>query len=229
MKKFFDFYEPLERRYLFNSFLIVVAVVEVLIFVFTLIWQIDEGVLGGPVKVVPFPWMEYFLVAFAAPIALLLIFGLTIRGFEAFSPDLQTGTVEGEPASSAGRKSRRAFYWGAGGILVCLALWGWGRELLVAATSLFKALGLAGTYVMAGLLGAVCLYLTVRLYLTYRLQKRALELRYLQYLTERHGLVLPEEAGVPAPPPTLEGEAATPEMLLLEDKATPSKNSSSSQ
>ena len=47
MSKFFNFWDPLERRYIFNSFLIVVALVEVLIFVVTAIWQIDEGVLGG--------------------------------------------------------------------------------------------------------------------------------------------------------------------------------------
>ena len=64
MAKFFNFWDPLERRYIFNSFLIVVALIEVLIFVVTLIWQIDEGALGGPVNVVPFPWKEYFFTAF---------------------------------------------------------------------------------------------------------------------------------------------------------------------
>ncbi len=31
MARFFNFYDPLEKRYVFNSFLVIVAVVEVLI------------------------------------------------------------------------------------------------------------------------------------------------------------------------------------------------------
>ncbi len=35
MAKFFNFYDPLEKRYVFNSFLVVVGLVEILILVFT--------------------------------------------------------------------------------------------------------------------------------------------------------------------------------------------------
>jgi hypothetical protein len=41
MVRFFDFYHPLERRYFFNTFLVMVGLVEVFILVFTLIWQPD--------------------------------------------------------------------------------------------------------------------------------------------------------------------------------------------
>ena len=41
MARFFNFYDPLEKRYVFNSFLVVVGLVEILILVFTLIWQMD--------------------------------------------------------------------------------------------------------------------------------------------------------------------------------------------
>ena len=44
MARFFNFYDPLEKRYVFNSFLVVVGLVEILILVFTLIWQLDEGI-----------------------------------------------------------------------------------------------------------------------------------------------------------------------------------------
>src|SRR4030042_2499894 len=82
LSRFFDFYDPLEKRYVFNSFLVVVGLVEVLILIFTLIWQMDEGMFSGQVKVIPFPWKEYLLAAFMAPIALLFLFGLIIQGFE---------------------------------------------------------------------------------------------------------------------------------------------------
>lgn len=222
MKKFFDFYEPLERRYVFNSFLIVVALVEVIIFVFTLIWQVDEGVLGGPVRVVPFPWLEYLLVAFVAPIALLFIFGLVIRGFESLTPgQAEPGNPAEGPALAGGKNRRRALFLGAILGVAFLALWRWGEGLLAAATALFKALGLGGTYLLAGLLAAVCLYVTLRLYLNYRLQKRALELQYRQYLAERHGLVLPGDR--PGWPPALdrEGGPEAPEAPRLGDQSSP--------
>ncbi len=226
MKKFFDFYEPLERRYVFNSFLIVVAVVEVIIFVFTLIWQIDEGMLGGPVRVVPFPWREYLLVAFAAPIALLFLFGLVIRWFESLTPAGPEGeNPAGGQGPQKGINRRRAAFLGALLGVAVLVLWRWGDELLAAAATLFKSLGLGGTYLLAGLLAAACLYLTLRLYLNYRLQKRALELRYRQYLAERHGLVLPENEPGQPPALTQAGGAESPETPLLEDEPSRRKNS----
>src|SRR4030042_5932412 len=82
MARFFDFYDPLEKRYVFNSFLVVVGLVEVLILIFTLIWQMGEGMFSGQVKGIPFPWKECLLAAFMAPIALLFLFGLIIQGFE---------------------------------------------------------------------------------------------------------------------------------------------------
>lgn len=189
MSKYFDFYSPLERRYLFNSFLVVVAVVEVIIFIFTLIWQIDEGLFGGPVREVPFPWREYLLMAFAAPIVLLLLFGLIIWGFETLAPVQEPGA-----APEPDRRRRRVWRYvlTVTALLLGVALLLSGSAVLAAVAGFFKALGLGGTYVLAGLVALVCVVLTVRLYLNYRLQKRALELRYLQYLAERHGLVLPE-------------------------------------
>lgn len=189
MSRFFNFYDPLERRYIFNSFLVVVALVEVLIFVFTLIWQIDEGVLGGPVKVVPFPWKEYLLAAFAAPIALVFLFGMIIRGFQAMARE------EAPAASPDGRKKgsfrlRLGFFAGAGLLLLFLAFLFFGGSILAALNGLLRALGLGGTYLLVALLALACLYFPIRLLLNYRLQKKALELRYLQYLAERHGVVL---------------------------------------
>lgn len=190
MSQFFNFYDPLDRRYLFNSFLVVVALVEVLILVFTLIWQMDEGLLGGPVQVVPFPWKEYLLVAFAAPIALVFLFGVIVRGFQAMAPAEQPDAIpEGAPRKKIFRR-RLWFFLGAPALLALVAFFLFGGQILAALGWLFKGLGLGGTYLLTALLVLGCLYFPLRLFLNYRLQKKALELRYLQYLAERHGVVM---------------------------------------
>lgn len=195
MPKFFDFWDPLERRYIFNSFLVVVALVEVLIFVVTLIWQIDEGVLGGPVKVIPFPWKEYLLAAFAAPLVLLLIFGIIIRGFQAFAPE---GGTKPEVEHQRLRSRHRVQFFGSlAAFLGLIILFFYGRELLALTAVLFKTLGLGGSYLLAALVALGILYFALRLILRYRLQKRLLEYQYLAYLARRHGAVLsgPEPSG----------------------------------
>ncbi|MDI6853140.1 MAG: hypothetical protein QME75_05985 [Deltaproteobacteria bacterium] len=200
MSKFFNFYDPLDRRYIFNSFLVVVALVEVLILLFTLIWQMDEGLMGGPVKVVPFPWKEYLLVAFAAPIALVFVFGVIVRGFQAMAPVERSA---GSPERGSRKKTRRLRLWffiGAPAFLAILAFSFFGGGIFAGLTWLIKALGLGGTYLLAALLALAGLYFPLRLILNYRLQKRALELRYLQYLAERHGVVMSDPAdGKPLP------------------------------
>ena len=190
MPKFFNFYDALERRYIFNSFLVVVALVEVLIFVITLIWQIDEGVLGGPIRVVPFPWKEYLLVSFAAPIALVFLFGIIVRGFQAMSPTDQESGEAGSPPKKKTSRLRLWFFIGTPAFLALLGFIFFGGPILEALSRVLKSLGLAGAYLLVALLAVACLYVPLRLILNYRLQKKALELRYLQYLAERHGVIM---------------------------------------
>ncbi len=197
MPKFFNFYDPRERRYLFNSFLVVVALVEVLILVFTLIWQMDEGLLGGPVKVVPFPWKEYLLVAFAAPIALVFLFGVIVRGFQALAPETEADTARVPQKKISCRQL--GFFAGVAVLLVFLGLMLFGGLILDGLHWLLQGLGLGGVYLLAALLALACLYFPLRLFLNYRLQKKALELRYLQYLAERHGVVVAESAPEESP------------------------------
>jgi hypothetical protein len=194
MSKFFNFYDPLDRRYIFNSFLVVAALVEVLILIFTLIWQMDEGLLGGPVKVVPFPWKEYLLVAFAAPIALVFLFGVIVRGFQAMAPEEQPAGSEASAPEKKTSRLRLWFFIGAPAFLAMLALFFFGGQIPFALNWLLQSLGLGGTYLLAALLALACLYFPLRLILNYRLQKKALELRYLEYLAERHGVVMTDSA-----------------------------------
>ena len=184
MARFFDFYDPLEKRYVFNSFLVVVGLVEVLILVFTLVWQIDfEALLGGEARAVPFPWKEYLLASLAAPIALLFLFGVIVHGFEAICRE--------EPAAPRHSKKRLGFLLGLLVFLAALIFFFQGKTVLVWAAASIKKAGLGGAYLLIAILGLALLYLPLRLLLRYRLQKKALEYQYLLKLAE-WGLVVPD-------------------------------------
>ncbi|MBM4273187.1 MAG: hypothetical protein FJ134_01815 [Deltaproteobacteria bacterium] len=187
MSRFFNFYDPLEKRYIFNSFLVVAALVEVLILVFTLIWQIDEGVFGGSVKVVPFPWKEYLLASFTAPIALVFIFGLIVQGFEMMGGE---GETSKDTPGALHRRGRVRYFLGLLALLAFLVLLFKGGLVLELLTAGVKALGLGGSYLLIGLLALALLYLPLRLMLRYRLQKKAMEYQYLLTLAEKHGVAI---------------------------------------
>jgi len=188
MSRFFDFYDPLEKRYVFNSFLVVVGLVEILILVFTLIWQVDEGIFTESPRVIPFPWSPYLLAAFVAPIAMVFLFGVIIQGFEFLGQEA--------PEGRAGSKGLSARLWRVRyllGLLVFMAVLGLalqGQNALPLAASAVKFIGLGGAYGLIALLALALLYLWVRLWLRYRLQKQAMEYQYLLTLAERHGVVV---------------------------------------
>jgi len=189
MARFFNFYDPLEKLYVFNSFLVVVGLVEILILLFTLIWKIDfDAMFANEVRAaVPFPWKEYLLAAFVAPIALLFLFGVVIQGFE------RLGTVpSGDGADSGrwGRLGRWRYLLGLLGFMAALVLIINGKQVFLLLNAIIKYIGLGGAYVLSALLGLALLYLPLRLWLRYRLDKQALEYQYLLTLAERHGVVV---------------------------------------
>ncbi len=188
MARFFNFYDPLEKRYIFNSFLVVVGLVEILILVFTLIWQMDEGIFTGHPVVIPFPWSQYLLAAFVAPIALLFLFGLIIQGFEMLGQDAAAD------ASPRGRWGARLGKWryllGLLGLMVLVVFLVQGRAVFALLTATVKFIGLGGSYILIALMALALLYLPLRLWLRYRLETKAMEYQYLLTLAERHGVVV---------------------------------------
>ena len=190
MARFFNFYDPLEKRYVFNSFLVVVGLVEVLILVFTLIWQMDEGIFTAHPVVIPFPWSPYLLAAFVAPIALLFLFGVVIQGFELLCGETPAETP-GAPRGKWGARVWRVRY--LLGLLAFMAVLGLAIQAkngLPLAAAAIKFIGLGGAYGLIAMLALALLYLPLRLWLRYRLQKQAMEYQYLLTLAERHGVVL---------------------------------------
>jgi len=188
MARFFNFYDPLEKRYVFNSFLVVVGLVEILILVFTLIWQLDEGIFMGTPRVVPFPWSPYLLAAFVAPIALLFLFGVIIQGFEFLGQEAPEGRAGGKGFGA--RLWRVRYLLGLLAFMIVLGLALQGKNALALVAAAIKFIGLGGAYGLIALMALALLYLWVRLWLRYRLQKQAMEYQYLLTLAERHGVVV---------------------------------------
>jgi hypothetical protein len=190
MAKFFNFYDPLEKRYVFNSFLIVVALVEILIFILTLIWQMDEGIFTAQPVVIPFPWTDYLLAAFVAPIALLFLFGVVIQGFDLLCQSAPAAPAGAPLGKWGGRLWRLRYLLGLLGFMVILVLVVKGKVIFPLFASAIKFIGLGGSYVLIALLALALLYLPLRLWFGYRLQKKAMEYQYLLTLAERHGVVV---------------------------------------
>jgi len=65
-----------------------------------------------------------------------------------------------------------------------------GKAAFARLTAGIKALGLGGSYLLIALLALAFLYLPLRLWLRYRLQKKAMEYKYLLTLARRHGVVV---------------------------------------
>lgn len=207
MPRYFNFYDPLEKRYAFNSFLVIVALVEILILLFTLIWKIDfDGIFLEQARpAVPFPWKEYLLAAVTAPIILLFLFGVVVRGFELISPEgASPAAGQGDQAQSRKRGGRR--YWWGTLALGCGLLIFWAASGFSHIANAIKALGLGGTYLLIALLALALLYFPLRLLLRYRLQKKAMEYQYLLTLAERHGVFLVDRPLPPGLTPAGEGK-----------------------
>jgi hypothetical protein len=197
MGRFFNLHDAGEKKYIFNSFLIFVVIVELIILVATIIWQIDEGWFGGEVRVIPFPWKEYLVVSCIAPVVMIFLFGIIIRGFDL----LNAPNAEETPKTG---NWWRGFYHKCSLISYLLGLavlfaffYGliYPEKVLLYLKALFATLGLWGMYVVIGIIALSMLYFPISLLLRYRLAKKAMEYQYLLALAERHGVIVDNATG----------------------------------
>ncbi|MBW2133643.1 MAG: hypothetical protein JRG72_00200 [Deltaproteobacteria bacterium] len=197
MGRFFDLHDPVEKKYIFNSFIILVIIVELLIFLVTLIWQIDAGVFSEQVTVVPFPWKEYLVAAFTAPIVMMFLFGLIVKGFDTFNSSSETLPKDQQARRYhwlACKWSRVSYLLGLVFLIsVIYALVRLDRVLPIL-RQIFTFLGLWATYLVIGVLALGLLYFPLNLILRYRLQKKAMEYQYLLHMAERQARVLDNAA-----------------------------------
>jgi hypothetical protein len=231
MARFFNFYDPLEKRYVFNSFLVVVGLIEILILVFTLIWQMDEGIFTDHPKVIPFPWTTYLLAAFVAPIALLFLFGVIIQGFEMLCGEAPPDHPDAPPGRWRARLWRIRYLLGLLAFMALLVFAFRGKQALSLMAAAVKFIGLGGSYGLIALLALALLYLPLRLWLRYRLQKQAMEYQYLLTLAQRHGVVVVDPKRHPELAAELEAKKnlAAPTVTLLATPDLPAKPGPSEQ
>ena len=92
-----------------------------------------------------------------------------------------------------------------------------GKDALPLVAGAIKFIGLGGAYGLVALLALALLYLPLRLWLRYRLQKQAMEYQYLLTLAERHGVVLVDPKRHPELAAELEAKKnlAAPTVTLL--------------
>jgi hypothetical protein len=106
-----------------------------------------------------------------------------------------------------------------------------GRAVFALLNTTIKFIGLGGSYGLIALLALALLYLPLRLWLRYRLQKQAMEYQYLLTLAERHGVVIVDPKRHPELAAELQEKKnlAAPEINLLpspENSADPDPNKS---
>jgi hypothetical protein len=224
MGRFFNLHDAGEKKYIFNSFMVFVAVVEIIILVATIIWQIDEGWFGGEVKVIPFPWKEYLVVSCLAPLVMIFLFGMIIRGFDLLNNQEAAGTLD------SGKLWRRfchkcsliSYLLGIAFLFAFFYGLIYPEKVLLYLKALFSTLGLWGTYVVIGIIAMSMLYFPISLLLRYRLAKKAMEYQYLLALAERHGVIVDRITGrvitdpPPSPADTLPEADPTKTQLLID-------------
>ncbi|HZE20938.1 MAG TPA: hypothetical protein VE082_02705, partial [Desulfobaccales bacterium] len=150
----------------------------------------DEDIFSAHPIVIPFPWKEYLLAAFVAPIALMFLFGVIIQGFEVLCKDDLKGAAGAAPNKKGGKLRRVRYLLGLLAFMVVLVFVLEGKAAFILLTEGIKFIGLGGTYVLIALMALALLYVPLRLWLRYRLQKKAMEYQYLLTLAERHGVVV---------------------------------------
>lgn len=201
---------------------------EIIILVATVIWQIDEGWFGGEVRVIPFPWKEYLVVSCLAPLVMIFLFGMIVRGFDLLN------TQETEGNLDSGKLWRRFCHkcslisYLLGIAILFAFFYGliYPEKVLLYLKALFSTLGLWGTYVVIGIIALSMLYFPISLLLRYRLAKKAMEYQYLIALAERHGVIVDRVTGrvISASPPTqtdtlLEADPKRTQLLIDVDQS----------
>ncbi|MDO9071537.1 MAG: hypothetical protein Q7V36_08485, partial [Deltaproteobacteria bacterium] len=111
-----------------------------------------------------------------------------IQGFEFFCQEAPEGRVRGKGFGA--RLWRVRYLLGLLAFMAVLGLAIQGKNALPLVAAAIKFIGLGGAYGLIALLALALLYLPLRLWLRYRLQKQAMEYQYLLTLAERHGVVV---------------------------------------
>ncbi len=236
-------FDDYEIKDLFRRYIQLLVVVEVLIFLVCWVYQlgIDEvAVTGKPVDV-PFPWKAYFLVSFAAPVALTFLTGIVVVAFNSFLYGQRGQAVFKEDGLEgfAGKLARTANFCFQLPFLLTLLLLGALIGVVYNMGAIMDFLArfgeAASRFLLIGLgcvLAAGTIFGVVRMVLNYKLRKKNMEYDYKREVMDRLGIAILDErtmidskgAVVTSKPidvtaDTSRGLPSAPPVDVLEDKS----------
>ncbi|MBW1856479.1 MAG: hypothetical protein JRJ00_17800 [Deltaproteobacteria bacterium] len=193
-------FDGTEIKDYFNSLLLLVGGIEFFILIAHFLSSI------GPDKG-PFPWKQYFLISFLAPIVLLFILGLLVLGFNYYVYGGRESTFSQEESSYVGTKMKRfghsfrfllsSFHQVP--ILVGLFALGLGSVMIYKSDVILQAIGQAGEktayylLITIGVLVAIALiFLLFFLYWKFKLHKYHLhqQWEYKKRITDKYGFII---------------------------------------
>lgn len=194
-------FDAYELKNLLRNYIQILLGLEILIFLVCWVYQLglDQVALTGKPADTAFPWKVYFLVAFAAPVAVTFLTGIVITAFNSFIYGRQGAPVIKEDSlSKSGQKLARIlnfccqlpflltlFLLGAllgvvynlGAIVQYLARFG-------EAASRFVLIGLGCTLL------AITIFGVVRMVLNYKLRQKDMEYEYRREVMDRLGIAI---------------------------------------
>ena len=197
-------FDDYEIKDLFKRYVQLLIIVEVLIFLVCWVYQlgIDEvAVTGKPVDI-PFPWKAYFLVSFAAPVALTFLAGIVVAAFNSFLFGRQGRAIFKEDGLDgfSGKIVRAANFCFQLPFLLTLLLLGALIGVVYnmgAITEFLARFGEAASrFLLIGLgcvLAAGTIFGVVRMVLNYKLRKKNMEYDYKREVMDRLGIAILDE------------------------------------
>jgi hypothetical protein len=192
--------ESTEIKDYFNTFLVLIGGVEFVIFVAHFIGAV------GPNKE-PFPWRQYFFIAFIAPIVLIFVIGLIVVGFNYYVYGKQESAIFHDKSPLVGTKMKRFGHsfnfmltvMHQVPILVAMIILGLGSVVLYKFDTVIHVLGQVGEKTAFYLLIILCvciggglIYLLFCLYWKFKLHKYEIQQQweYRQKVIETSGLII---------------------------------------
>lgn len=194
-------FDEYELKDLFRGYVRLLLVIEVLIFLVCWVYQLGLSEIGltGKSADIAFPWKMYFLVSFAAPLAITFVAGIVVVGFNSFIFGWRGAPLfkEGKSATPVGRLARTANFFAQLPILFTLVFLGIALAIAYNIHDIFLFLGQLGISASRFLLFACGLVLiagtivgVTHLILKYKLRKKDMEYEYRRELMHRLGIAI---------------------------------------
>jgi hypothetical protein len=194
-----------ELKSFFKTYIFFIFILEVLIFLFCFLCQLE------PVHI-PFPWKSYYVAAFVIPVGVTFLLGVFVTAFNIyiFGDGLRGGEADLKISEHEGKTNADAHYMGKfknalnvmrqipflAGLLFLMAGVILFPKLIVFFEFLERAGGAVVSHTLIGLLillGIGTFFGLVWLIMKYRLQKLSMQYQYKRDIVARLGLIITDD------------------------------------